>query len=68
MCMDMEFKKIADWLENVEINTTTARDHVGEIERGIRVVKERGRAIMGVLPFESLHKQIVIHLIYFVVF
>ncbi len=33
--MDMEFKKLRDKLPNVILNTTAAREHVGEIEREI---------------------------------
>ena len=40
--MDMEFEKIKDDFDKVEVNTTAAREHVAEIERGIRHVKERG--------------------------
>ena len=39
--MDMEFEKIKDDFDKVEVNTTAAREHVAEIERGIRNVKER---------------------------
>jgi hypothetical protein len=35
MMMDMEFKKLVDLLPNVAINTTAAREHVGEIEQKI---------------------------------
>ncbi len=31
--MDMEFEKLKDVLPNIMINTTAAREHVGEIER-----------------------------------
>jgi hypothetical protein len=43
MMMDMEFQKLVDLLPNVTINTMAAREHVGEIERKIRVIKERAR-------------------------
>jgi hypothetical protein len=33
--MDMEFEKLKDKLPNVILNTTAAREHVGEIERKI---------------------------------
>ena len=39
--MGMEFVKIVDLVGLLEVNTTAAREHVGEIERRIRVVKER---------------------------
>ena len=38
--MDMEFKSVKEHAM-VPINTTAAREHVGEIERYVRVVKER---------------------------
>jgi hypothetical protein len=31
--MDVEFEKLKDVLPNITINTTAAREHVGEIER-----------------------------------
>ncbi len=42
--MDMEFEKLRDMLPNVTLNTTAAREHVGKIERKIRVMKERARS------------------------
>ena len=57
--MDMEFIKLADEFDFVEINTTAAREHVGEIERSHRTVSE--------LPYNILPTQMVIHLVYFVV-
>ena len=44
MLMDMEFEKVRDKLPLVEVNTTAAREHVPEIERRIRTIKERVRA------------------------
>ena len=37
--MDMEFETIKDKVGLVEVNTTAAREHVGEIERHIRLIK-----------------------------
>ena len=39
--MDMEFEKVKDELGLVDVNTTAAREQVAEIERGIRLLKER---------------------------
>ena len=64
--MDMEFEKFAENIGNKEVNTTTAREHAGEIEHGICVVKERERCIVSTLSSKSLHKQIVVHMIYYV--
>ena len=63
--MDQEFDKIVDEVPKLEINTTAAREHVGEIERAIRTVKEQSRAVVSYQPYAILHKLIVIHLVYF---
>ena len=39
--MDMEFEPVKEHVGLVEINTTAAREHVGEIERFVRTLKER---------------------------
>jgi hypothetical protein len=36
--MDMEFKKIRAIIPHLGLNTTAAREHVGEVERKIRVI------------------------------
>ena len=50
--MDIEFEEIANKIGNIEVNTTAVREHVGEIERRIRVVKEISRCMVSTLPFE----------------
>jgi hypothetical protein len=65
--MDQEFDKVEEACDMVEINTTAARKHVGEIERFIRTIKERSRALMSDLPYNILLHQITIHLVYFAV-
>ncbi len=54
-----------DVLPNITINTTAAREHVGEIERKIRVVKERARGTMASLPYLTLPKIMIIELMHF---
>ena len=44
--MDVEFDKLVAEMPNVIINTSAAREHVAEVERRIRVVKERARAMI----------------------
>jgi hypothetical protein len=41
--MDMVFEKLRDLLPNAALKTTAAQEHVGEIERKIKVIKERIR-------------------------
>ena len=63
--MDMEFEPVTHELDLAEVNTTAAREHVGEIKRGIRTIKERARCSLLVLPFKHIPRQMTIHLIYF---
>ena len=56
-------------VELLDINTTAACDHVGEIERGIRWLKERMRSVVRTLStagIRYLYKQIFIHILYYV--
>ena len=67
--MDMEFVKVKDekGMELIDVNTTAARGHVGEIERGIRYLKERARCSVSTFALAGIKyhaKPIVIQLIY----
>ncbi len=66
--MDMEFEKLKDLLPNIALNTTATREHVGEIQRKIRVIKERrARGMIGTLPYKMLPKLVIIELLNFCV-
>jgi hypothetical protein len=65
MMMDMEFEKIVDLLPNVTVNTMAAREHLGEIERKIRVIKERARGTMNTLPYPQLPRLMTIEMMHF---
>eukprot|EP00956_Cyclotella_meneghiniana_P009213 scaffold12647_cov40-Cyclotella_meneghiniana.AAC.2 len=69
MClMDMEFKKLEDGTTEVMINTTAAREHVTDIERYIRSIKDRCRSVMSELPYkECMPDVFVIFLLKFVI-
>ena len=41
LMMDMEFGNNSNNIVSTEMNTASAREHVGEIERGMHVFKER---------------------------
>ena len=45
------------------MNLTSASEHVPEIERRIRVVKERARAVRHSLPFNRIPKILLIHIV-----
>ena len=64
--LDMEFESVKDHVL-VEVNTTAAREHVGEIERYVRTVKERCRATISDLPFQFYHRLVIVRLVYFAV-
>ena len=66
--MDMEFDKIKDLVGFLEVNTTAAREHVGDVERQIRLIKERTRCVTTDLPFDPIPKMVLIHMIYSVCF
>ena len=63
--MDLEFESVKEVCPLVEINTVAAREHVGEIERMIRTVKDGTRCVSAPMPFEVLPKQFVIRIVYF---
>lgn len=64
--MDGEFvpMKMALLAMGVALNTTSASEHVPEIEQQNCVIKERARACRHALPFEYLPKIIVIEMVY----
>ena len=64
MLMDQEFEKIKDVLPLVEVNTTAAREHVPEIERNIRTIKERVCATTSRFPFNPVPKMVIIQKLY----
>ena len=49
--MDMEFEKVSDDMKLVQVNTTESREHVGQIEQGIIVVKEQAISVITNLLF-----------------
>ena len=54
--MDMEFEKIKDapGMEIIDVNTTAACEHVGEIEQAIRLIKERSICVMNTLVIADI--------------
>jgi hypothetical protein len=65
--MDQEFDRVKEACDMVEINTTVAHKHVGEIKWFIRTIKERSRTLMSDLLYNILPRQITILLVYFAV-
>lgn len=67
---DNEFESIRESMEalGVVVNVTAKEEHVPEIERQHRVIKERARAVIQTLPFKNMPKKMRIALIHNVVF
>ena len=65
--MDRDFEAVKKLCPLLEINTPVAREHVGEIERRIQVVKERTRAISSEFPFRFKPILVPIHVVYNVI-
>jgi hypothetical protein len=49
-----------------KLNLANANKHVPEIERKIRVIKERVRAVIYSIPFNSLPAWMLVHAVLFV--
>lgn len=68
---DNEFAALKQYLDEMprspRLNLTAADEHVPEIERRIRVVKERIRAVRHSLPFERIPKLMTVHMVLHVV-
>ena len=59
--MENGFKVLEADLKEVQVtlNTTASREHVPEIERKIRAIKERVRAIWNTLPYTRLPSRMI---------
>ena len=62
MHMDPEFKCLGKLIVGVDLNTTSARDHVPEIERRMHVVKERMHEVHGGIPYNCMTSRMTIEL------
>ena len=54
--VDVQFECMQDELEGAEVDTVDVDDHVEEVERTIRTVKEGVRGIVQGLPFRRMHR------------
>ena len=50
LMMDMEFEKLKDVMPEIAINTMVALEHVDEIKRKGRVIKERAQGTISMIP------------------
>ncbi len=64
--MDIEFDKVRNHVPMLDVNTTAASEHVEDIERHIRLIKERAQCIICTLPYSRLPRIMLIHLLHFI--
>ena len=62
--MDKDFNAVKENLSCLEVNTTAAREHVAEIERELRQVKERVRCTSSNFPFQFIRTMVLIYTVY----
>lgn len=68
--MDQEFDNIVDRIDTGIVNTTAAREHVTDTERGIRTIKDSGRCTVAEfrrIGITMIPKQVITHMVYFAV-
>ena len=63
--MEMRFDPVSAKMLHVKVNMEASDEHMGEIKIEIRVVKEHVKAMMNMLLFRALPKQVIIKLVYF---
>ena len=70
MLTDFGFESVrsATAVLDIKINTTSASERVSDIERFIRVLKERLRGVASTLPFTKYPKMIKIEMVHFPLF
>jgi hypothetical protein len=70
MLMDGQFEGLIGDLSEIGItlNTVARGEHVPEVERHIRTIKERARCVYNTLPFQKIPSRMVVELIYYSVF
>ena len=64
--MDREFEKVKPFLPTLECNTTAAKEHVSKVECTIRMLKERTRGLLALLPFSHIPRRMKIEYVYFI--
>jgi hypothetical protein len=67
---DNEFQALKEEIEEVgvTVNVVAKDEHVPEVERQNRVIKERARAVIQTLPYKKIPRKIRVALIHYVVF
>ena len=66
LLMDGQFEPICGDLASlgITLNTVANDEHVPEVERYIRTLKERTRAIYNTLPFKQMPSRVIVEMVY----
>ena len=59
--MHKDFDAVEENFPCLEVNTTAGREHVSEIERELRQVKERVRCTSSKFPFQLIPTMVLIY-------
>ena len=62
--MDKDFDAVKYHLPLLEVNTTAVREHITEIERELKQVKERVRCTSSKFPFQFIPTMVLIYTVY----
>ena len=65
--MDSKFENLRDQIPMLALNIPAANEHVGDVERCIRVIKERSRGLICTLPYSKIPQTMLINLLHFMV-
>ena len=70
MLMDGQFDILRGDLADmgITLNTVARGEHVPEIERHIRTIKERVRCVYATMPFNKIPSRMLVELVYFCIF
>jgi hypothetical protein len=70
MLVDNEFTTLRDDIQElgIDVHKVSKNEHVTQVERQNRVIKERARGIIQTLPYKKVPKKVRIALIHYVVF
>jgi hypothetical protein len=64
---DRDFECLMDDIPELDLNTTAASEHMPDIERQIKVIKDRTRAIMITFPFKRLPSRVIIEMMQYMI-
>ena len=68
MLVDQQFEGLQRRMSNVNINAFSMQEHVPEVERLIRTIKEQAQATYANIPFDKIPQQMVVEMLRCIVF